>query len=156
MTSAALDRALGDAHRILLDTSALIGYHSSAEVVHPLTRHLLGRIEDESDPLTGFFSVVSAAELLVRPYRRGTPELTLMHTFLTGFPNLTVLPIDLTVATQAATLRAITGIRMPDAMILASGLLAGCEAIVGNDEQWKRKLEPLFGQFNWVYLADYV
>ena len=155
MTPAALDRALGDAHRILLDTSALIAYHSNAEVVHPLARHLLGRIEDESDPLTGYFSVVSAAELLVRPYRRGTPELTLMHTFLTGFPNLTVLPIDLTVATQAATLRAITGIHMPDAMILASGLLSGCEAIVGNDEQWKRRLEPLFTQFNWVHLADY-
>ena len=155
MTSEALDRALGDAHRILLDTSALIAYHSSAEPVHPLARHLLGRIEDASDPLTGYFSVVSAAELLVRPYRRGTPELTLMHTFLTGFPNLTVLPIDLTVATQAATLRAITGIRMPDAMILASGLLAGCEAIVGNDEQWKRRLEPLFSQFNWIHLAHY-
>lgn len=155
MTSAALDGAIGDAHRILLDTSALIAYHSTAESVHPLARHLLGRIEEDSDPLTGYFSVVSAAELLVRPYRRGTSELTLMHTFLAAFPHLIVLPMDLTVATQAATVRAITGIRMPDAMIMASGLLSGCEAIITNDEQWKRRMEPLFRQFNWVYFGDF-
>ena len=155
MTSAALDGALGDAHRIVLDTSALIAYHSSAERVHPLARHLLGRIEDASDPLTGYFSVISAAELLVRPYRRGIPELTLMHTFLAGFPNLVVLPMDLTVAAEAATVRAITGIRMPDAIIIASGLLSGCEAVVSNDEQWKRRMEPLFHQFHWVYLGDF-
>ncbi len=155
MNSAALDRAIGDAHRILLDTSALIAYHSTAELVHPLARHLLGRIEEASDPLTGYFSVVSAAELLVRPYQRGTPELTLMHTFLAGFPNLTVLPVDLAIATQAATLRAISGVRMPDAMIVATGLLSGCEAIVSNDEQWKRRMEPLFRQFRWVYLGAF-
>ncbi len=155
MVTAELDRALGDARRILLDTSTLIAYHSTAEPVHPLARHLLGRIEEDSDPLVGYFSVVSAAELLIRPYRRGTPELTLMHTFLSAFPNLTVLPVDLGVATQAATVRAITGIRMPDALILASGLLAGCEAIVSNDERWKHRMEPLFHQFTWIYLADY-
>jgi predicted nucleic acid-binding protein len=155
VTSDALDRALGDAHRILLDTSVLIAYHSTAERVHPLARHLLGRIEEDSDPLTGYFSVVSAAELLVRPYRRGHPELTLMHTFLAAFPNLEVLPMDLMVATQAATIRAITGIRMPDAIVIASGVLSGCEAIVSNDDRWNRKMEPLFREFHWVYLGDF-
>jgi predicted nucleic acid-binding protein len=155
MTAAALDRSIGDAHRILLDTSALIAYHSTSEPTHPLARHLMGRIEEDADPLRGYFSVVSAAELLVRPYRQGAPELTLMHTFLASFPNLTLLPVDLAVATQAATLRAVTGVRMPDAMILASALLSGCEAIVSNDGEWKRRMEPLFGQFNWVYLGNF-
>ena len=36
-----------------------------------------------------------------------------------------------------------------------SGLLAGCEAIVTNDERWKRRLEPAFRTFRWVYLADH-
>ncbi len=155
MSEDTLDKALGDAHRILLDTSTLIAFHSTTEAVHPLARHVLGRIEDDSDPLTGYFSVVSAAELLVQPYRQGTPELTLMHTFLSGFPNLIILPMDLVVATQAATIRAISSIRMPDAIIIASGILAGCEVIVSNDEQWKRKMAPLFRQFKWLYLGDF-
>ena len=45
--------------------------------------------------------------------------------------------------------------RLPDALIVASGLLAGCEAIICNDKQWKARLEPLFPAFQWIYLGDY-
>lgn len=116
----------------------------------------MGRIEKDGDPLHGYYSVVSAAELLIRPHRSGVAEFTLMHAFLTRFPNLTALPMDLTVAAQAATLWAITGIALPNAIVVASGLLAGCEAIVSNDERWKRRLEPLFREFTWVYLGSYL
>lgn len=156
MRSAELDRAIGDATRILLDTSTLIAFHSSAEQVHSLARHLLGRVEEDSDPLTGYFSVVSAAELLVRPYQRGASELALMQAFLAGFPNLMALPMDLSVASQAAAIRAASGVRLPDAIIMATGITSGCEAIVSNDEQWKRKMEPLFGHFRWVYLGEFL
>ena len=155
MTAASLDRALGDAERALIDSSALISYHTPLEVVHPLAKQLLGRIEDDQDPLHGYFSVVSAAEILIRPRRVGIGEFTFMHAFLTSFPNLTSLPMDLTVATQAATLRAVTGIPLPDAIVIASGLLAGCEVIVSNDYRWERRLAPLFKEFKWVYLGDH-
>ena len=79
-----------------------------------------------------------------------------MHTFLESFPHLSILPIDMTVAVQAATLRATTGIRLPDAFIVASGLLAGCEAIVTNDEEWRKKPAPLFPTFQWIYLTEYL
>lgn len=155
MTVAALDKAIGGAARVLLDSSALIAYHSQLEGAHPLAKHLLSRIEDNGDPLRGFFSVVGAAELLIRPHRAGAAEFTFMHTFLTGFPNLTALPMDLPVATQAATIRSITGLCLSDAVVIASGLLAGCEVIISNDEKWKLRLEPLFRDFVWVYLGEF-
>jgi predicted nucleic acid-binding protein len=154
LTPADLDAALARVERVLLDTSALIAFHSRHEAVHPLAKHLLGRIEDAGDPLRGYVSVVTAAELLIRPHRIGIEQFTYMHTFLTQFPNLTVLPMDLVVATQAATIRSTTGLRLPDAIVVASGLLAGCEGIVCNDEAWARKLRPLFPLFRWVYLGD--
>ncbi len=156
MPAAELDAALGDTQRALLDSSTLIAFHERQDPAHPLARHLLRRVEVESDPLGGFYSVVSAAELLVRPIRAGTEQLGLMHVFLTSFPHLTALPMDLTVAVQAATIRAATGLRLPDAIIVASGLLAGCEAIVTNDEQWHRRLAPLFRQFRWISLGSYL
>ena len=156
MGVAELDEALGDAQRTLVDSSALIAFHSTAEPTHFLAKHLLSRIESAADPLRGYFSVVSASELLVRPIRAGATSLTFMHTFLTTFPNLTALPIDLQVAAHAATLRAATGIRLPDALVVASGMLAGCEAIVSNDEQWKRRLAASFRDFRWIYLGDYL
>lgn len=151
-----LDAALGDSERALLDSSTLIAFHSPAEETHFLAEHLMRRISDESDPLCGYYSVVSAAELLIRPIRTGVEQFTFMHTFLTQFPHFTALPMDLTVAVQAATLRASMGIPLPDAVIIASGLLAGCELIVTNDERWKNRGASLFRQFRWVYLQDYV
>ena len=78
-----------------------------------------------------------------------------MHAFLRSFPNLHLLPVDLDVASHAVTLRAIKNLKTPDALIIASGLLAGCQAIVTNDNEWKKKLEPLLREFRWVYLGDH-
>src|SRR5438552_4778438 len=124
MGAAELDRALGDSARILLDSSALIAFHSPHERAYPLAQHLLQRIAAASDPLRGYYSVVSAVELLVRPVRSGPAEYNFMHTFLTQYPMLTALPVDLSVALQAATLRAASRLPAPDALVVASGLLA--------------------------------
>lgn len=156
MTIADLDRAIGDSRRVLLDSSTLIAYHSPSERVHSLAVHLLGRMTAQDDPLIGHCSMLSASELLVRPIRAGALDMITMHRFLTEFPNLTLLPVDLFVALQAANLRSITTIRLPDALIIASGLLSGCEAIISNDERWRRQFAPLYPQFRWLYLGDYL
>jgi len=156
VSAAELDAALGQTERALLDSSTLIAYHQPAESAHSLAKHLLVRIGNEADSLVGYYAMVTAAELLIRPIRTGAAELTFMHEFLTGSPKLRGLVVDLPVAQQAATIRAATGLRLPDAIVVASGLLAGCEAIVTNDEQWCRRLQPLFRQFRWIYLGDYL
>lgn len=156
MPAAALDTALDGVERVLLDSSVLIAYHSPHEATHPLAHHLLTRIEDEHDPLHGYCSVTSAMELLIRPVRAGGRQFIYMHTFLLAYPNLTLLPMDFAVALQAANVRTTSSIRAPDAVIVASGLLAGCDAVVSNDKQWAIRLAGLFPQFRWVYLAQYV
>lgn len=64
--------------------------------------------------------------------------------------------MDLDVALQAANLRAIKGLKTADAVIIASGLLAGCEAVVANDRTWTRRLESLFREIRWIYRADHI
>jgi predicted nucleic acid-binding protein len=156
MSTATLDAGIGKAEGVLLDTSTLIAFHSSKEPAHDLAKHLFNRIQRDDDSLTGHYSVISATELLVRPIRVGPSEFAFMHTFLRNYPHLRVLPVDLDVATEAATLRAIKNLKTPDAIIIASGLLSGCEVIVTNDEEWKRKMEPLFREFRWIYLSEHV
>ena len=150
-----LDEALRGVERVLLDTSTLLAFHSHHEAAHDAAKHLLGRVETTQDPLQGYYSVVSATELLVRPLRSGPLETAYMHAFLRSFPNLHLLPVDLDVASHAATLRAIKNLKTPDALIIASGLLAGCQAIVTNHNEWKKKLEPLFREFRWIYLSEH-
>jgi predicted nucleic acid-binding protein len=77
----------------------------------------------------------------------------LVHTFLRTFPNLYVLDVDLEVALEAANIRALTRLPMADALLIATALLAGCEAIITNDERWSRRVGPLYPQFRWVYLG---
>lgn len=155
MAIADLDAALGTAERVLLDSSAIIAFHNPHERAHPLAEHLLRRIADDDDSLHGVYSFVSAIELLIRPLRSGPDRFTFMHTFLTQFPHLSGLPVDIIVAVQAANLRAVTRLAVPDSVVIASGLLAGCDAIVTNDGRWKRRGEELFRQFKWIYLEDY-
>lgn len=156
MSIEALDTALGASTSVLLDSTALIAFHAAHDATHTLARHVMSRIERDDDPLRGFYLVVSVAELLVRPMRAGPPEEMSMHAFLTGFPNLQALNVDFQVAHQAANLRAVRNLRTPDALIIACGLLAGCQAIVGNDEAWVTRLKPLFPEFRWIYLPSYL
>jgi predicted nucleic acid-binding protein len=150
---ASLDSALGDIERAFLDTSICIAYHSANEAVHPLAQHLIRRIERADDPLVGFLSVITAAELLVRPMRGVADDVRLMHQFLRQIPHLHILDVDFEIAQQAANIRALTRLALPDALLIGTALLSGCEVIITNDERWARRLRPLFGQFTWVYLG---
>lgn len=154
MATSDLDRALGDAELLLLDSSAVVAFHNPHEDVHPLAEHIFRRIEDEADRLRGCLSVVSFAEILVRPHRVSHVEFTYMHDFVFNLPNLTLLPMDATVAMQAATIRSSMRLSLPDAVVIASGLLSGCEAIVSNDTRWKQRGAGLFPRFRWIYLSD--
>ena len=156
MAIADLDRAIGDARSVLLDSSTLIAYHSPLEAAHPLATHLFARMAARDNPLVGHCSMVSASELLVRPIRAGGLARIMLHRFLTESPNLVLVPVDLFAAMQAANLRSIATIRLPDALIVASGLLSRCEVIISNDERWKRQFAPLYPQFRWLYLNDYL
>ena len=156
MTLLSLDVALGSAERVLIDSSTIIAFHEQLELAHPLAVHTLERIADEYDALRGYCSVISVSELLIRPIRTSRQAYAYMHDFLTTYPNLTILPVDLAVSLEAATLRSATGSRLPDALIVATGLLAGCEVIITNDARWKARFAPLFPQFGWLYLGDHL
>jgi predicted nucleic acid-binding protein len=111
------------------------------------------RIEDPSDPLVGYVAVITAAELLVRPMRTAGPDLVLMHTFLRRLPNLFIVDVDFEVAHQAANIRALTRLPLPDALIVGTAIMSGCQVIITNDDRWSRRLGPLFPQFTWIYLG---
>src|SRR5687768_11240963 len=89
-----LEAALGPAERVMLDSSMMIAFHNQLESAHPLADHVLRRVESDDDALRGYYSVISGVELLVRPLRTGRQEFTYMHSFLTEYPHLTVLPMD--------------------------------------------------------------
>jgi predicted nucleic acid-binding protein len=90
------------------------------------------------------FSVVTSQltllETIVFPKRHG--DLVgeqKFRTFLTNSANVTVVPISETVIEYAADLRAkFPSLKTPDAIHLATGMLAGCALFVTADQGWSK------------------
>jgi predicted nucleic acid-binding protein len=156
MSRVSLERSLPAGGRLLLDTSALIAYLDGSENVSPAATHVIDVLV-RSGRNQALVSVVTAMEVLVRPLRRGPTE-PYRHTFdfLTLFPNLRSLVVDLPVAQEAASLRAAYNLSAADALIIASGLVSQVGHLITNDQSWQRKLRPMGRRIAVCYLADHL
>jgi predicted nucleic acid-binding protein len=81
-------------------------------------------------------SAVTLLEVLVVPYRAGNLALaTRYEALLTRSRGVLVREIDHAQLRAAAQLRAVAGVRTPDALQLAAALAEGCTAFVTNDRR---------------------
>jgi len=89
-----------------------------------------------------FFLVVSAvteAELLVAPFRRkDLAAQSAVSALLNGAAISEVETVSRDVALRAAKIRAELSLRLPDAIVAATALEAGCSALLANDVKFKR------------------
>lgn len=121
--------------RVLLDTSTLAAYFGN----EPTSAVAVALIDDlvRSGRNRAVISAVSATELLVRPLRLARDDLgrSILH-FLRTFANIELVPVDLTVASMAAMLRARESMKVADALIAASGLDRSAAFAVSDDSGW--------------------
>jgi predicted nucleic acid-binding protein len=102
-----------------------------------LTEDLIARIA--SGRLEAIISAVTLTELLAKPYGAGDAgRVARIEAFWRSFPHLTLIPLDAEVARWAARLRGQYGLKTPHALIAATGLAAGADALVTNDAAWDR------------------
>ncbi|MBV6417056.1 MAG: hypothetical protein CMLOHMNK_01689 [Steroidobacteraceae bacterium] len=123
--------------RVLLDTSLWI-YHFEA---HPRFGTPADRIlgDLEAGRFTGIASELMLLELTVLPLRQGRQDIADEYELLLArFPNLDLVPVSREILLEAAALRAAHGLRTPDAVHLATAVVANASAIVTNDAAWPR------------------
>jgi predicted nucleic acid-binding protein len=151
MSAADLDRALADATLVMLDSSVILAYVNAQEAVHQLALHLFRRIAGDQNPLRACYSAVSVAECLVRPIQHGIQAMSIMSALLQSYPNLEMIPVNYAIAERAAYLRATANLRLPDSLVVATGLLTGSHAVITNDDKWGR-LAQTHPSTTWLYL----
>jgi len=79
-------------------------------------------------------SVLTLLEILVVPRRQGREDLCQGYReFFAGFPNLSMVPVGEEIAEVAAGLRASLPIRTPDAIHVATAMVAGATAFISAD-----------------------
>lgn len=96
--------------------------------------------EGQSMALT---SPITLTEVMTRPRKMGQEDLAYTYkALITNFPNLNIIPIDNNIADRAAALRGLYGLKTPDALQLATGLVNRATRFVTFDREF-RKLPPL-------------
>jgi len=84
-------------------------------------------------------STVTLAEVLAGPLRTGNELLTAQYReALTRSAGWQVLPFDVELAVEAARIRAVYRMRLPDAIQVATAIRAGAEALVTHDRAMRR------------------
>lgn len=144
-----------DGHRVLIDTSVLIAYFNATDPTHDVATCLIDKfVRPGTNP--GVICPVTAMEILVLPLKSGPNQAATVHDFLLNWPHLSLLDISLHVAQEAATLRATHNFKTPDALIIATGIIAQVGHLVTNDAKWRPKLVPIKNRVKITMLKDYL
>jgi predicted nucleic acid-binding protein len=115
----------------LLDTSIVIAALNRHDALHPAASRAV-RAERALHALA--ISAITSAEILVGPIRAGPDAVAIVDRFAAQTRILDVSP---SIARLAAELRATRGLRLPDAVIVATGLRHQADRILTGDSRWK-------------------
>ena len=135
-----IESALRGVSKIYLDTAPVIYYVQGVTPFFPVVDALFKEIDSVN--LLAVSSPVTLAECLVLPIRLG--NIALQQDFLdllTNTQGITFANIDVAVGRLAADMEARYRLKLPDALQVATALVAGCEAFLTNDVQLKRITE---------------
>ena len=118
---------------IVFDTNVFISVFSQ----EPLGEKVVPIIDAAANKGTHelITSVLAFSECAVRPYREGNWKALDQVKLMFQMPNLTVLSMDEVVAEEAARLRAVYNLRMPDAIIVATAIIHEADVLLTNDYQ---------------------
>ncbi len=134
-----LSDLLAGVSRVGLDTMSVIYYVEANPRYVSLVRPIFRRIADGE--MSGVVSTITLLETLVQPLQRGAPALADRYRDLfIGSENFDMLPVTLAVA-EAADLRARYNLRTADAVVAATAIQSGCQALVTNDDRLPRVTE---------------
>jgi predicted nucleic acid-binding protein len=135
-----LEAAIPAGASLLIDTSVALAYLIGTEPTSQLAIQLFDAfIGTGRNPAA--LSVVTVEEVLVRPFRRGSAAVATAEGFLRHFAEIRLVAASYDVAREAARIRAITGLRTPDALIIASAHVTETDILVTSDRSWPAAVE---------------
>ena len=121
-----------DGKIIYLDSNIFIYLVESPVTKYQMLFRLMQLVEQGS--IRAITSDLTFGELLVKPYAQDAALADTYFNLLNNSPVLKLLPVDREIIIHAARLRSLKkGLKLPDAIHLATAERAGCDAIITND-----------------------
>lgn len=135
-----LETALPAGASLVIDTSVVLAYLTGTEPSSPLATRLFDAfIATGRNPAA--LSTVTVEEILVRPFRRGSAAVATAEGFLRHFAEIRLVDVSYDIAREAARIRSVTGLRTPDALIIASAVVTAADILLTNDLSWQAAVE---------------
>lgn len=135
-----LDQLLSSVTALGFDTAPFIYFVERHPTYVDLMREIIRHIDAAT--IAGYSSVVTLTEVLTQPKRIGNKTVQNEYRDLLLYSrNFELIPIDASIAERAADIGAQYNLRTPDALQIATALIAGCEAFLTNDLALKRVAE---------------
>jgi predicted nucleic acid-binding protein len=126
--------------KISLDTNLFIYAFEQHPQYGKTVKTILDMVEEGT--IEAIASTITLTEILTHPIREGNEMLEKRYRLLfTHFPNLTVVPVDISVAEQAAYFRGRYRFKTPDALIVASSIVSGAKLFITNDKRLEKIME---------------
>jgi predicted nucleic acid-binding protein len=120
--------------KVVLDTSVLLGVLDPTDILHTAAREAVLEQRSATHSLVVPTSVL--AESLVGAHRQGPVVARRVTAAIEALAD-EVVPLDRAIAEEAAKLRAQRpAIRLPDALVIATGRESGVVAILTADKRW--------------------
>jgi predicted nucleic acid-binding protein len=117
---------------IVVDASVVIAFRDEEDPHHAMADAALTEAGDKNHlvlPASAF------AESIVRPLAGGVPDEQVTADLLRAF---TIEPLTHPIALAAAKLRVSTKLRLPDALVVATGIALDADKILTCDKAWEK------------------
>jgi len=133
-----LAEAISHCKIVGLDSNIFIYAYQEHPQFLPIVRPIFARLDNDIE-FHAVTSIVSLIEINTLPLRLNRQDLAKTYTdALLNSTNITTYPLDSTIAKKSAELRAKFNLRTPDAIQIATAIVAKAEAFITNDERLKK------------------
>jgi len=133
-----IDEALSGVSRLFLDTAPVIYFVERNPSFIDRVDPIFDQLESGITPVVGS---VTVAECLVGALQMGLTNLEQAYMAIFTRDDVLFVENTLTIAREAARVRVLYNLQLPDALQIAAAIDAGCEAFLTNDVQLKRVTE---------------
>ena len=127
--------------RTALDTSLFIYAFEEHPTFWLVASEILRMIDNGQ--AAGIISSLTIGELAVGPLQHGNRELAHVYeAYISNFPNMTTVDVSREIIRESARIRASYGVRLPDAIHLATAVQADADVFITNDRRLSQFAEP--------------
>ncbi|PHM09078.1 type II toxin-antitoxin system VapC family toxin [Nostoc sp. 'Peltigera malacea cyanobiont' DB3992] len=130
--------ALAGVSRLFLDTAPVIYFVERNPQFVDLVDPIFDRLEAD---ITAVVSAITLSECLVGAIRLGLVDLEQAFVDVLQQEQVVFVEINANIAREAARIRVHYNLQLPDALQVATAIIAGCETFLTNDTALKRVTE---------------